>query len=373
MNGPATDSLGQVAIELAKLLGPLQQELMSSRVKGFFAQLGITLTDAQAAALAGPLNSTVTATGQLVELVPEIIDALDAEDWGTAVGKGLLATVAVGEVISGIDGTATAAQGQSVPDASHIAERMFNFLLARYLDRAQGLNGVIRRMVVGSKVDGGIAAIDVSSWCNCCGSQSTNEIDGLSVGGRPPRNTIVGDEPAVSGMTVFKVGHATLRTEGRVVDDNYPSFDIDRNGTTYPFTGQIAVVTGSPPHSRDTAPTCESSAKVLHRLAITRPSTTRSRAGSRSCGARGVASSREPWAASSTGDRTAAARTYLLTNKHVLYSGDSGVGEYVYHPTPKDHDLGPIQPGGLYGNYQYPRTLPQRRCTSSTPRSPHRP
>ncbi len=106
--------------------------------------------------------------------------------------------------------------------------------------------GVIRRMVVGAKVDGGIAAIDVSSWCNCCGIRSTNEIDGLSVGGRPPRNTIVGDEPAVSGMTVFKVGQSTLRTEGRVVDDNYPSFDIDRDGTTYTFTGQIAVSNTDP-------------------------------------------------------------------------------------------------------------------------------
>lgn len=143
MNGPATDSLGQVAIELAKLLEPLQHELVPPRVKGFFAQLGIPLTDAQAAALAGPLSSTVTATEQLVALVPEIIDALEAEDWGTVVGKGLLATVAVGQVISGIDGTATAAQGLAVPDATHIAERAFNFLLASYLNRAQGLNGAL--------------------------------------------------------------------------------------------------------------------------------------------------------------------------------------------------------------------------------------
>ncbi len=45
---------------------------------------------------------------------------------------------------------------------------------------------------------------------------------------------------------------------------------------------------------------------------------------------------------------------YLLTNKHVLYSGGDGAGEVVYHPTPKDDPLGPTQSGGQYGNYQYP-------------------
>lgn len=101
--------------------------------------------------------------------------------------------------------------------------------------------GVIRRTVISNKVDGGIATIDVSSCCHCCGIHYTNEIPGLSVAGRPPGNTIVGDEPAVGGMAVFKVGQMTGRTEGVVVDPNYPSFSITRGGTTYPFTGQIAI------------------------------------------------------------------------------------------------------------------------------------
>lgn len=45
---------------------------------------------------------------------------------------------------------------------------------------------------------------------------------------------------------------------------------------------------------------------------------------------------------------------YLLTNKHVLYSHDCGAGESVYHPTTDDKNLGPVQAGGLYGNYPYP-------------------
>lgn len=100
---------------------------------------------------------------------------------------------------------------------------------------------VLRRQEISNSVDGAIAAIDVSSCCHCCGIHYSNEISGLSVAGRPPRNTIVGDEKAVSGMKVFKVGRSTGRTEGVVVDDNHPSFDITKDGTTHTFTGQIAI------------------------------------------------------------------------------------------------------------------------------------
>jgi hypothetical protein len=100
---------------------------------------------------------------------------------------------------------------------------------------------VIRRSVISDKVDAAIARIDVSSCCHCCGVHYSNEINGLSVGGRPPRNTIVGDDHAVAGMTVFKVGASTLRTEGLVVDADYPSFPIQYGGAGYVFTGQIAI------------------------------------------------------------------------------------------------------------------------------------
>lgn len=99
---------------------------------------------------------------------------------------------------------------------------------------------VVRRAVISEKVDAAIARIDVSSCCHCCGIHYSNEIHGLSVGGTPPRNTIVGDEPATVGMTVFKVGAGTLRTEGRVVDVNFPSFTI-AGSPPRTFTGQIAI------------------------------------------------------------------------------------------------------------------------------------
>jgi hypothetical protein len=99
---------------------------------------------------------------------------------------------------------------------------------------------VVRRAVISEKVDAAIARIDVSSCCHCCGIHYSNEINGLSVGGTPPRSTILGDEPATAGMTVFKVGAGTLRTEGRVVDANFASFTIP-GSPPRTFTGQIVI------------------------------------------------------------------------------------------------------------------------------------
>ena len=49
---------------------------------------------------------------------------------------------------------------------------------------------------------------------------------------------------------------------------------------------------------------------------------------------------------------------YLLTNKHVLYSPTKGAGAAVKHPTNDDASLGPVQPGGLYGNFPHPASNP---------------
>jgi hypothetical protein len=99
----------------------------------------------------------------------------------------------------------------------------------------------VRRTAISNKVDAGIARIDVSSCCHCCGIHYSNEINGLSVGGAPPRSTIVGDEAATAGMTVFKVGATTLRTEGRIVDANFPNVTIPHGGSPRTFSGQIAI------------------------------------------------------------------------------------------------------------------------------------
>src|SRR5262245_62075654 len=98
-----SDTLASVAAELAKVLEPLHTELLPLRAKGFFGEMGITLTDPQAAALAGPLDTIVTSTDALLALIPQIIAAIEAEDWGTVTTKAIRTAVRVGEVVSAID------------------------------------------------------------------------------------------------------------------------------------------------------------------------------------------------------------------------------------------------------------------------------
>src|SRR5947209_15533051 len=110
------DTLASVATELAKLIEPLRTELVAPRTQGFFAQMGIPLTNAQSTALSGPITTIVTNTDAMIALLPEIITAIEAEDWGTVAQKAILATVKVGEVISALNALSTAAQGLVVPD-----------------------------------------------------------------------------------------------------------------------------------------------------------------------------------------------------------------------------------------------------------------
>jgi hypothetical protein len=98
---------------------------------------------------------------------------------------------------------------------------------------------IIRDAKITDDVDAGIAAIDVSSCCNCCGIEYSNEI--RTLGEVLAKKTIVGDEKAQAGMTVFKVGQATLRTAGTIEDANYPDFNVTHDGKTFPFKKQIAI------------------------------------------------------------------------------------------------------------------------------------
>ncbi|MBV9108480.1 MAG: hypothetical protein JO306_03615, partial [Gemmatimonadetes bacterium] len=94
-------------------------------------------------------------------------------------------------------------------------------------------------------VDAAIARVNVSSWCNCCGVKSRNSIHGLKEGGHPGSDFIVGDRPAVSGMTVYKVGAVTGRTVGTVHDAHSP-FTMHQAGQVFEFQDQILIQSSDP-------------------------------------------------------------------------------------------------------------------------------
>ncbi len=99
--------------------------------------------------------------------------------------------------------------------------------------------GSIMKATINSKVDAAIALIDYPRING--DSQWINEINGLSVGGKPEKNVIVGLATAIAGQTVFKVGEVSGRTEGRIVDVNYPTTTFPIEGVNRTFTGQIAI------------------------------------------------------------------------------------------------------------------------------------
>jgi len=156
----SSDTLSSVAIELARIFEPLRTNVLPPNTAGFFAQFGMPLTDAQANALGAPLNAIATATGDLIDLLPDLITALDAEDWSTVAEKGLQATVDVGKIINAFDDLAAAAQGLAVPGAAQLAERLFDGLLGKYLDAIRGLNDVLEFIGLLTRQDFNIVSVD---------------------------------------------------------------------------------------------------------------------------------------------------------------------------------------------------------------------
>jgi hypothetical protein len=115
-------------------------------------------------------------------------------------------------------------------------------------DRDQAV-AVILDARITDKVDAGIAKLNVSSCCRCCGLDYRDEIVGLSQGGHPPSNNILGMRPAVAGATVYKVGARTGRTVGKVVDPTTGDLQGKLNGVAYTLTGQIEIASQNPDES----------------------------------------------------------------------------------------------------------------------------
>jgi hypothetical protein len=156
----ASDTLSRVAIELSSLFEPLITDVVPPNTTVFFAELGIPLTDAQATALSTPLNAIGTNVSDLIALIQPLIAAIDAEDWSTVVEDGLEATVKVGTIISAFNDLATAAQTLTLPGAAQLADRIFNYLLGKYLDAIHGLNDVLEFVGLLGRQDFNVGSTD---------------------------------------------------------------------------------------------------------------------------------------------------------------------------------------------------------------------
>jgi hypothetical protein len=140
------NTLQRVLQQIANVLEPLERELNSTRAVKTFAELGITLNSGQVSSLASPMQALVAGSKTVLQKAGALAQAIEAENVGQIIS---LSTELINQIITAIqkiDQLQTAVQGiGSIPAnvSSHFAERLFNFLLVRALDAANGVNELL--------------------------------------------------------------------------------------------------------------------------------------------------------------------------------------------------------------------------------------
>ena len=151
--------IGQLTILFSPLTG-----LTPAEAPKFFAELGLPLTDAQAAVIAPALAKTTGAAGVLIDLALQLQAAIEAEKLDAVIEKGIEAGDRVVKLISGFDQLKVALGGLGLPNASSIIatlpERLFNLLLARFFGRTEGLSEALQFAGVLERTDHNVGLID---------------------------------------------------------------------------------------------------------------------------------------------------------------------------------------------------------------------
>ena len=153
MPSPATTNgtLERIAISLARLLAPLEELMEPIEARKLLAELGIQFPPALDAApgFVNALQTLTTNSRALLPLVKELVDAIQAEQPGTVVGKGTELFGKVKGVVNGFSDLATALRnagpfpGISPADLNTFADnlpgRLLDYLIIR---RLEGIKGV---------------------------------------------------------------------------------------------------------------------------------------------------------------------------------------------------------------------------------------
>jgi len=133
-----------IAIELSRLLRPLQDEMGTpAQAKAFLASMGFKLNDGQVGGLVPQITVVANATGDLIAIVRDLIQAIEDENVGTIVAKGIAGIGKVADVINNIQPLGNQISVHVGVPAADVARRMFDFLLFRYLEGAQGFNDLL--------------------------------------------------------------------------------------------------------------------------------------------------------------------------------------------------------------------------------------
>jgi hypothetical protein len=159
----ATGTVQNILLQVADAFEPLTRELAPDRARGTFAQLGISLTAAQSAALAAPLAATAGNAHDMMQLSAELLAAVAADDTGSILSKSIGLIQKIVGLIQGINGVVTAVNalgGIPPATANAIPERLFNLLLVEALDAAKGVNELFEVLGILERNDFNAGSVD---------------------------------------------------------------------------------------------------------------------------------------------------------------------------------------------------------------------
>ncbi|MEJ1961104.1 MAG: DUF6603 domain-containing protein [Gammaproteobacteria bacterium] len=140
----AAGTIESVAIQLSKLLQPLESQLTTpAGAKALFAQMGFVLSDAQVAGVAAPLTTLAGNTTDLGKISAALVTAIEAEDYGALTAKGIEAIQRIVQVINALSTLGTQLSGAVGVPAGDVAKRIFDYLTFNYLGGAPQFNDAL--------------------------------------------------------------------------------------------------------------------------------------------------------------------------------------------------------------------------------------
>ena len=147
------------------VLSPLGEGLSPENAPTFLAELGIPVSEAQATGIGSAGASITGGLQSLVDLLADIVAALDEEDWGTIIEKGIAAGQATVKVIDGFADLADALDGLpgvSAAMADELPERLLHHLLFLVLDRNAFVSELLELTGILEREDRNVESDDAS-------------------------------------------------------------------------------------------------------------------------------------------------------------------------------------------------------------------
>ncbi len=158
----AAGTLETIALELSRVLQPLEEELQPGRARILLAHLGITISVSQEASIASSLNTTASKITPLIQKTQELITAIASENNAEIFSKSTALIGIIKEIIESFINIKNALSGIGIPaaDANKVPERLLNYLLVRYADNLPGFKGVLEFLGIIAGVEQNVGSTD---------------------------------------------------------------------------------------------------------------------------------------------------------------------------------------------------------------------